>query len=260
MRRWIPVLLSAGFAAIFLFSGMMLRQSIREQAEAEEAFSIVAELIQTEPEIVVTGSISAAEETTIPITPAEQYAAVYAVNNDFVGWISIGGTAIDYPVMHTPDRPSYYLRRGFDREYSKHGVPYIQEDCVLGSSENLIIYGHHMNDGSMFADLCYYKSRDFWQEHRFIHFDTMEEFGIYEIVAVFRTEVYCPDGFRYFDFVELDEPERFDAYIARCKALSLYDTGINSEYGDKLITLSTCEYSRENGRMVVVARKVESDA
>ena len=260
MKRWIPVLLAAAFAAIFLFSGVMLRQSNCEQAEAEEAFSIVAELIQTEPEIVVTESASAAEETTTPITPAEQYAAVYAVNNDFVGWISIAGTAIDYPVMHTPDRPNFYLRRGFDREYSKHGVPYIQEDCVLGSSENLIIYGHHMNDGSMFADLCSYKSRDFWQEHPFIHFDTMEEFGIYEIVAAFRTEVYCTDGFRYFDFVELDEPARFDAYIARCKALSLYDTGINSEYGDKLITLSTCEYSRENGRMVVVARKVEPDA
>lgn len=260
MKRWIPILLTAVFAATLFYSGMMLRQSNREREITKKAFSSVEELIQTEPEIVVAESVPTVDETTVPITPAEQYAAVHAVNNDFVGWISIAGTAIDYPVMHTPDRPNFYLRRGFDREYSKHGVPYIQEDCVMGSSENLIIYGHHMNDGSMFADLCRYKSRDFWQEHPFIYFDTMEEFGIYEIVAVFRTEVYCPDGFRYFDFVELDEPARFDAYIARCKALSLYDTGINSEYGDKLITLSTCEYSRENGRMVVVARKVEPDA
>ena len=114
-----------------------------------------------------------------------------------------------------------------------------------------------MNDGSMFADLCKYKSKDFWQTHPTIWFDTLDSFGVYEIVTVFKTVVYAQNGFRYFDYVELDDPARFDAYIARCKALSLYDTGVEARYGDKLITLSTCEYSRENGRMVVVARKAE---
>ena len=260
MKRWIAFIMAAAFAAIFLYSGLMLRQHYVEQAETAEAFSSVADLVLKEPENNSTESIPVEEEPAAPMTAREKYAEVYAENSDFVGWISIEGTAIDYPVMQSVDHPNYYLRRGFDKEYSKHGVPYIQEDCVLGSSDNLIIYGHHMNDGSMFADLCSYKSKAFWQTHPTIRFDTLEGFGVYEIVAVFKTVVYSQNGFRYFDFVELDDPARFDAYIARCKALSLYDTGVEAGYGDKLITLSTCEDSHENGRMVVVARKVEPDA
>lgn len=260
MKRWIALIMAAAFAAIFLYSGLMLRQHHVEQTETAEAFSSVADLVLKEPENNSTESIPVEEEPAAPMTAREKYAEVYAENSDFVGWISIEGTAIDYPVMQSVDHPNYYLRRGFDKEYSKYGVPYIQEDCVLGSSDNLIIYGHHMNDGSMFADLCSYKNKAFWQTHPTIRFDTLEGCGVYEIVAVLKTVVYSQNGFRYFDFVELDDPARFDAYIARCKALSLYDTGVETGYGDKLITLSTCEYSRENGRMVVVARKVESDA
>ncbi len=260
MKRWIALIMAATFAAIFLYSGLMLRQHHVEQTETAEAFSSVADLVLKEPEENVTESIPVAEEPAVPMTAREKYGEVYAANSDFVGWISIEGTAIDYPVMQSIDRPNYYLRRGFDREYSKHGVPYVQEDCVVGSTDNLIIYGHHMNDGSMFADLCSYKNKAFWQTHPTIRFDTLEGFGVYEIVAVFKTVVYSQNGFRYFDFVELDDPARFDAYIARCKALSLYDTDVEASYGDKLITLSTCEYSHENGRMVVVARKVEPDA
>lgn len=260
MKRLIPIILAAAFAAIFLYSGMMLRQSHIDKTETAAAFSSVADLVLKKPEEHAPESIPVSMESTAPMTAREKYAEVYAANNDFVGWISIEGTAIDYPVMQTVDRPNYYLRRGFDRDYSKHGVPYIQEDCVVGSSDNLIIYGHNMNDGSMFANLCKYKSKDFWQTHTTIRFDTLDGFGVYEIVAVFKTVVYAQNGFRYFDYVEMDDPARFDAFIARCKALSLYDTGVEAEYGDKLITLSTCEYSRENGRMVVVARKVEPDA
>lgn len=260
MKRYIALIMAAVFAAIFLYSGLMLRQHHVEQAETAEAFSSVADMVLKEPEENVTESIPVAEEPAVPMTAREKYGEVYAANSDFVGWISIEGTAIDYPVMQSIDRPNFYLHRGFEREYSKHGVPYIQEDCVLGSSDNLIIYGHHMNDGSMFADLCSYKHKAFWQTHQTIRFDTLEGLGVYEIVAVFKTVVYSRNGFRYFDFVELDDPARFEAYIARCKALSLYDTGVKAKYGDKLITLSTCEYSHENGRMVVVARKVESDA
>lgn len=260
MKRWIALIMAAAFAAIFLYSGLMLRQHHVEQTETAEAFSSVADLVLKEPEENVTESIPVAEEPAVPMTAREKYGEVYAANSDFEGWISIEGTAIDYPVMQSIDRPNYYLRRGFDREYSKHGVPYVQEDCVVGSTDNLIIYGHHMNDGSMFADLCSYKNKAFWQTHPTIRFDTLEGFGVYEIVAVFKTVVYSQNGFRYFDFVELDDPARFDAYIARCKALSLYDTDVEASYGDKLITLSTCEYSHENGRMVIVARKVEPDA
>ena len=121
-----------------------------------------------------------------------------------------------------------------------------------------IIYGHHMNNGSMFADLEKFKDEDFWREHKTIAFNTLTKKNEYEILAVFKTVVYTdsPEAFKYYRFTDAQSPEEFEVYIDKCKELSLYDTGVSAEYGDKLITLSTCEYSRTNGRLVVVAKKV----
>ena len=110
----------------------------------------------------------------------------------------------------------------------------------------------------MFADLCKYESEDFYQEHKTIRFDTLDSFGEYEVIAAFKTVAYSEEGFKYYHFVNAESAEAFDEYIAQCKALALYDTGVTAEYGDQLITLSTCEYSRTNGRMVVVAKKIEA--
>ena len=126
-------------------------------------------------------------------------------------------------------------------------------------SDNIIIYGHHMNDGSMFAGLMKYKEQSFWEEHKTISFDTLTDRCEYEVVAVFKTVVYTDsaESFRYYQFTDAENEAEFDEYIAKCKELALYDTGISAEYGDKLITLSTCEYSRNNGRLVVVAKRVD---
>ena len=108
----------------------------------------------------------------------------------------------------------------------------------------------------MFADLMKYESKDFYENHKTIHFNSITDKVDYEIVAVFKTVAYSPEGFRYYDFVNAESAEDFDSYITKCKELALYDTGVTAEYGDKLITLSTCEYSRKNGRMVVVAKQI----
>lgn len=177
------------------------------------------------------------------------------VLDSMVGWLSIAGTTLNYPVMQTPNEPNYYLKRNFDKEYSDLGTPYIQENCDLASSDNLVIYGHHINGGKMFGALEDYKSQSFYEEHKTIQFDTLTERGEYEIVAVFKTVAYSSQGFRYYDFVNAKNEEDFNAYIEKCKELALYETGVNAEYGDRLITLSTCEYSAQNGRLVVVAKK-----
>lgn len=116
----------------------------------------------------------------------ERYNALFEQNSDFVGWISINGTNINYPVMWTPNNPDFYLKHSFEKEYSDFGVPYLDEDCVLGESNNYVIYGHHMKNETMFHDLCNYASKDFHDEHPTIKFDTMFGFGEYQIVAVFR--------------------------------------------------------------------------
>lgn len=247
---------AAFFAALFLFSGVMLYRQYADEKQSAEAFDNIAALVQDE-----TPPTNKPQESETPQpeqTAFEKYAAVYEQNSDFVGWISIEGTNIDYPVMQTIDNPNYYLKHSFEKQYSDYGVPYVQENCDLGLSDNCVIYGHHMNNGSMFADLCKYESEDFYQSHKTIRFDTLSGFGEYEVVAVFKTVAYSEQGFQYCHFVNADSAEDFDAFIAKCKELALYDTGISAEYGDRLITLSTCEYSRQNGRMVVVAKKIVS--
>ena len=257
---------AALFAILFLFSGVMAYRQYADKKQSAEAFEAVADLIRPTPVPQADSTIedsgdaedsaTETEEAAPTQTAYETYAGVYAENNDFVGWISIDGTNINYPVMQTPNNPNFYLKHGFDKNYSDYGVPYVQENCRVGESDNCVIYGHHMNNGSMFADLCKFESEKFYQEHKTIYFDTLSDFGEYEIVCVFKTAAYSADGFKYYHFVDATDEAEFNTFLAECRSLALYDTGVTASYGDKLITLSTCEYSRANGRMVVVAKLV----
>ena len=247
---------AASCAALFLFSGAMLAREYLDQKQSAEAFEEVAELIKEDVELPALELENA--PATEEVTAFEKYADVYAKNSDLVGWVSIPGTRIDYPVMQTKDSPDFYLKHAFDKSYSSYGVPYLAENCDVGISDNLVLYGHHMNNGTMFSDLCKYASEDFYREHKTICFDTLDSFGEYEVIAAFKTVAYSGEGFKYYHFVNAESAEAFDEYIAECKALALYDTGVTAEYGDKLITLSTCEYSRTNGRMVVVAKLLDA--
>ena len=185
-----------------------------------------------------------------------KYKELYLQNEDMVGWIAIDGTGINYPVMQSKNNPNFYLKHSFEKEYSDLGVPYIQEDCDILTSDNLVIYGHHIKGGRMFGALEDYKSKNFYEKHKTIQFDTLTEQAQYEIIAVFKTVAYSSQGYRYYDFVNAENEKEFDAFVGKCKELALYDTGVTAQYGDRLITLSTCEYSAQNGRLVVVAKKV----
>lgn len=261
MKRVFMMIGTVIFAVLFLFSGVMIYRHYTEEKESKEVFESVVGLVNEEPTVQTapnesTGTTAEEQDTPAEPTPYDKYGEVYEQNNDFVGWICIEGTNINYPVMQTPDNPDFYLKHSFDKGYSDYGVPYVQEECDLVSSDNLIIYGHHMKNGSMFSDLCEYVSKDFYEQHKIIRFDTLSAFGEYEIVAVFKTVATANEGFKYYHFVDAEDEAAFNAYVEGCKELSMYDTGISAEYGDKLITLSTCEYSRTNGRMVVVAKLI----
>ncbi|HHZ07072.1 MAG TPA: class B sortase [Clostridiales bacterium] len=238
-------------AALFLFSGFMMCRQYLDEKQSTEAFKNVSELVKPTPTIAP----SEETETVAELTAYEKYVDIYAANSDFVGWITIDDTAIDYPVMQSKDNPNFYLKHSFEKSYSDYGVPYVQEDCAVDLSDNTVIYGHHMNNGTMFSDLCKYTDKDFYESHKTIRFDTLEDFGSYEIIAVFKTVAYSEQGFKYYHFVDAHNETEFDEYVSKCKELALYDTGVTAEYGDKLITLSTCEYSQTNGRLVVVAKK-----
>lgn len=132
----------------------------------------------------------------------------------------------------------------------------MQEDCNL-QSDNIVIYGHNMKNKSMFNELTRYKNKDFYNAHKYITFETMSESRTYEIIATFKTVAYSENGFKYYNFVNANTEEEYETYIEKCRSLSFYDTGVDAEYSDKLITLSTCEYSQNNGRFVVVAKLIE---
>ena len=200
----------------------------------------------------------AAEETPIESEKSSEtsFESLFTENSDMVGWIFIEGTGINYPVMQTKNSPNYYLKRNFNKEYSDLGVPYVQENCDLASSDNLIIYGHHIKGGKMFGSLDKFTSKSFYDKHKIIQFNTLTEQSQYQIIAVFKTVAYSASGFRYYDFVNAEDEAHFNEYVGRCKELALYDTGVTAKYGDKLLTLSTCKRFAENGRLVVVAKKI----
>lgn len=193
---------------------------------------------------------------------SQKFAKLYALNNDFVGWLSIEGTNIDYPVMHTPNDPEFYLRRNFYKEDDNAGTLFADYRNTLNpASTNVIIYGHHMKNKTMFYELMNYKEQSFFEDHRTISFDTLYGRGEYEIVAVILTKAYGidEDVFKYYDFIEADTEEEYNEFMQNIRQLQLYDTGVESRFGDKLITLSTCEYSQEDGRLAVIARKINVD-
>lgn len=249
----ISIVAAVGLLAAAAFCGYHIYYHYAQVDEQTEAFEELAEIVDN-----ATDEEEIPEDT--PVSEGEdilaKYRELYLQNEDMVGWISIAGTTINYPVMQTPNEPNFYLKHNFEKAYSALGTPYIQENCNIAESDNLVIYGHHIKGGKMFGALEDYKSKSFYEEHKTIRFDTLTEQAEYEIVAAFKTVAYSADGFRYYDFVNAENEEAFDDYIAKCRELALYDTGVSAKYGDRLITLSTCEYSAQNGRLVVVAKKV----
>ena len=202
------------------------------------------------------------QETASEPEKRASYRNLYLENADMVGWIQIEGTNIDYPVMQTPADPNYYLKHDFEKHYTDYGCPFMQADCdALRPSDNLIIYGHNMKDGSMFADLAKYRNKDFWQNHKTVWFDTALGSCAYEIFAVIHTTVQADaaDAFPFYRFVDAAAPEEFADYVSACKARALYDTGISAQYGDKLLTLSTCDNITDNGRWLVIAKQTETE-
>ncbi|MGC4019961.1 MAG: class B sortase [Muricomes sp.] len=244
-----------GLALSFLLFVCSIYQVIGNYAgekKAKDEFKQLAETVEQadEPEKKET-------EETENQSPLEKYRELFRKNQDLAGWILVEGTQINFPVMYTPNNPDYYLKHNFEGEYSDYGVPYIAEHCdPYKPSDNVIIYGHHMNDGSMFAGLMEYETEKFYEDHKIIQFDTLTEQVSYEVIAVFKTTVYDDTGFKYYLFANAETAEDYQKYVEGCKPLSLYDTGVTATYGDKLLTLSTCEYSNPNGRLVVVAKKV----
>lgn len=259
------------FLALFVVSAVMVIkthiQGKQEQAAFTELAATVEMARQAEEIDGVLGIVSNAPKSQgyIEETQEEQqyteYAALYAENSDFVGWLHIDNTNIDYPVMSTPEEPEYYLRRAFDKTSSQGGTPFVGADSTI-DSDLFIVYGHNMKNETMFGTLDYYAAKAFWEENPSLLFTTTAECREYEVFAALETRILYQNetGYRwYYQAGDLTE-EAFDELVSYLLGNALYDTGITPSYGEQIIILSTCSYQEDNGRFLIAARRIPADA
>lgn len=226
-----------------LAASVQAAQDAAKQTEATEA---------TEPSETEDGETTPTTEGVATMLPG--YEELHKQNPDMVGWIKIEGTKMDYPVMHTPNNRDFYLKHDFEGNYSDWGCIYMREECdIFRPTDNITLYGHNMKDGSMFAPLNAYVNKEAWDYNSMIFFNNLYEEHVYQIFAVFTTTASVGEGFPYHQMEDAADEAEFTEFINTCKRLQLYETGITPVYGDKIICLSTCEYSQENGRLVVAA-------
>ena len=242
MRKIVYTIITILLIGLVLISSYLIFKEKKQNEKQENTFEDLIEIVEE--------NIENQEERKIDINK------LYEENKDIVGWLKIDNTTINYPIMQNINDPNYYLRRDFYKNYSSYGTPYMAKQCNL-NSDNIVIYGHHMKNNKMFGELEKYKSKDFYNNHKIITFTTLEKEYSYEIFAVFKTTVYAKNTFRYYENINFENKKMYNDFINICKDKSLYQTGIEIKDKEKLITLSTCEYSNKNSRLVIVARKIK---
>lgn len=256
------------FGAVFCVSAFMAGRDYLEAKKEAEAFDSLSKLAAEYAEDEVPADFSAeyaadtmdtdkAAQWSELLKKAAGYAALKNENSDYVGWLNIPDTRIDYPVVDREEDPEYYLHRAFDGSKSFGGTPFLGEASGV-DTKCLIIYGHNMKNGSMFGTLDSYKRTDYWKEHPIIWFYVDGEPRAYEVFAAVETKVLYEDedGFRYYRYDGDISEEEYGELVSWLRGHSDYDTGIVPEYEEQILMLSTCSYHTKNGRFVVAARRV----
>ena len=216
-------------SAAAVLSGVKIHSELKERQKEKKDFASVAEIAklpmtEAPAESVTDTETETSAEPTEQSTTKRNIPALIAVNGDCIGWLSIDGTSISYPVMYTPSEPQKYLRRSFYGQYSQSGVPFLDGRCSTVGG-NLIIYGHNMKNGTMFSDLKRYVDRDFLNAHRTVKFETAD--GVQTFIVTEALKTNTSDGW--------------------------YDR-IAAEDSRQLI-LSTCYGSGKDGRLLIIAEE-----
>ena len=257
-RRRLLVILCA-FVAIGSLSYFIIYSKVAYSSQ--KAYDELAALKGTKPiveEIEQKPLFTLAEDEEMPEI-LDEYKNIYLKNKNIVGWLTIDGTNIDYPVMQTVNN-DYYLKHDLDGKDDNNGALFMDYQCnVMFRSTNLIIYGHHMKSGKMFGNLKKYKNEDYCKQHSTIKFDTIFKKGTYEVMYVFQDEIKdaADVSFKYYQFIDAVSEEEFNSNMNAMKEMSFFDTGVTASYGDEILTLSTCDGSTSTARFVVVAKKVK---
>lgn len=251
---WVCVLVFCGSVFYLVDFGAQNKKS------QENLATLQSQMEQAEKD-VAEGKINVSNIEGYPNDYLAKFYPFYLENEDIKGWLQIEDTNVNFPVVQTSDN-DYYHRLGFNKEYDYYGTPYIDYECdVKTPSTNLIIYGHNIrNDGQMFNDLTKYKQLSFYKEHPLVDFDSVYKEGEYKIFAAFITNNLAEhdngNRFAYNEFTNAENEEEFNEFVDEVRRRSIFDIPVDVEYGDELLTLSTCTYEFKDARFVVVARRV----
>ena len=189
-----------------------------------------------------------------------EYEALVQKNPDTVGWLSIPGTDINYPVVQRESDNDYYLNHSFEGEDDSNGTLFVDyRSDIVNEHSNTIIYGHNMNSGLMFGNLDAYLDQDYYNSHRTVNFNTIYEHRTYEIVAVClsRVEYQDENSYRYYNFIQAENQAEWDAFVSNVNKLSIFSKDVDLADTDKVLTLSTCNSYTEDGRLFVVAKRIQ---
>jgi len=248
-----PLLLLFFIVLIGISTFMFLHRVVYENTYDTTFKKLKTEIIKSSPD---------SEESGEPADNKTKYAALLKENPDFIGWLKIEDTAVDLPVVWRQNDNSFYLSHDFDMQDSKYGVPFLDGKCdpALNSGcNNYVIYGHNMKTGTVFAGLLKYEYQDYFEQHPTIRFDSIYEDSQYDIFAAFAIDVTKDTEFQYYNDTAMDK-ETFNAFINDIKRRTIIRSDITPQYGDQIMTLSTCEYSTDDGRFVVFAVKKPNDS
>lgn len=186
----------------------------------------------------------------------QSYNELKALNSDFDGWLQIPNTNLNYPVMLNKADKNYYLHRDFYGNYSSYGVPFADDRYDYGVSNNLVIYGHDMQNSMMFSQLANYRDIAYYQAHPQIFYTNVDGEAAYQIFAAFAINIDS-DDFDYHNYINLNA-DQYQQYLSEIATRQFYDTGITPNFGDKLICLSTCINDQDDGRLVVVGVQAQN--
>lgn len=262
VRSLILISLIILLAGILAFSAYQALSIYIPQKREQDRFSELRELVHGNPAGQPTGSDGAPEKTAADNDDTIDLVTLTVYNDEAVAWLRIPDTPVDYPVMKSSDDdPEYYLHRDFDRSYSFSGCLFVGQYCDT-DSDVFVIYGHNMNNGSMFGELDRFADPDFADSHRDVVLDTLSEHKIYRVFAAFQTKVYDEeddddDVYRYYNSVGKFDESGYAYVLDSIRSLSLIDIGNIPEYPAQLMLLSTCAYHTEDGRFVVAAYRVQ---
>ncbi|MBR2048482.1 MAG: class B sortase [Oscillospiraceae bacterium] len=243
------VLVSLGGVAIVVSQDEPAPSTVPTETTQPPTTAVPTEPTETEP----------VPTETEPDPKLDELRALNEKNPDIDGWIMIEDTIVDFPVAYTPDEPDKYIRMNIEGKYSYYGTPYISKRCKMEAdeeSQNLIIYGHNLENGKMFSNLHKFDKEDYWKEHKVIEFWTTEGHRTYEIMAAFYDRIYFDwekEKFEFYRFTDAENEEEWNEMIGKFKEKSCYDTGVDALYGDRLLMLITCSYHTEHGRFVLIA-------